>query len=215
MLNRLSHADAPGCPIWTHLKKEEGGRGTGDTVQMGTRRHSDAGRQGPGQALLALWPVTMYAACTLSPSLCLPRGLCLSLSLCFCLHLSLRVPLLCLPAPSPCLSPSMSLSLLARPDGVGAARRVRPGLRARLSRGHPGFVAAPPLSGTAAAPYLLASGHETGIRAAQAKDTRQQLGGWMARARVLGCVCGTGRPRALAAGAAVSVCVCVCVCVCV
>lgn len=72
------------------------------------------------------------------------------------------------------VSPALSLSLSTRPDRGGSTGQVWPGLFARCRRGRPGFVAAPPLSGAAAAPYLLASGHETRIRAAWAKDERRQ-----------------------------------------
>ena len=125
----------------------------------------------------------------------------LHLSLCICLHFSAAPPQASPHSVSLTLhvsvSPALSLSLSTRPDRGGSTGQVQPGLFARCRQGRPGFVAAPPLSGAAAAPYLLASGHETRIRAAWAKDERRQgqADGW----REPGCwdVCGACEPQGL------------------
>jgi hypothetical protein len=84
---------------------------------------------------------------------------------------------------------------------VARARQVQAGLGARDCCSRPGFVAATSLSAAAAAPYLLASRQEAGIRAAGAKDTR-----WQGR-RVSGRVAvtaGGGSERVRAGASAVS-----------
>lgn len=135
-------------------------------------------------ASLSVFPFLCVSISYLSLPHSFPHILALHLSLS---HLSLHLfPFLCCcyqPPWLPCLC-SVSLSLRRLPcplsvplgwsDGGGSAGQVWPGLFARCRWAAPDLRLSPPLSGAAAAPYLLASGHETRIRAAWAKDARRQ-----------------------------------------
>lgn len=140
---------------------------------------------------LALFPTYW-----LSIFLSLPLSLHLSPFLCCCCQPPMvALPLLCLSllplSPLPSVCPSRLVA-----GRMGEEAQGRCGLGSLPAAAGPpricGFRLSPPLSGAAAAPYLLASGHETRIRAAWAKDARRQgqAGGW----RGPGCweVCAVG-----------------------
>ena len=142
-------------------------------------------------ASLSVFPSLSVSISYLSLPRSFPHILALHLSpsLHLSLHLSPSLCCCCQPPWLPCLhSVSLSLHCLPCPlsvplgwsDGGGSAGQVWPGLFARCRRAAPDLRLSPPLSGAAAAPYLLASGHETRIRAAWAKDARRQgqTGGW-------------------------------------
>lgn len=170
--------------------------------------------------ILPVSGLAFFASLSVFPSLCMSIScmstfLCLALSPTYWLSIflslsssftsSVSISLLLLPAPHGCpasalslspstVSPVLCLSLSAGRMGEEAQGRCGPG-SLPAAAGPPricGFRLSPPLSGAAAAPYLLASGHETRIRAAWAKDARRQgqAGGW----RGPGCweVCAVG-----------------------
>lgn len=126
--------------------------------------------------LLSLSYVSLHFS--FSPSLCL-ISLHISLSLCMSLCISLARSHLPSPIPLLCLPLALSPSLWARRDGVGSSEAGAAWAWCPLRQDRPGFVAAPPLSAAAAAPYLLASGHETRIRATrgQGREMAGQAGG--------------------------------------